>query len=178
MTGDVTLVLADLDALLRERARIRSSTVVEAATGPLRDRAAEREARLAPIELLAASTALWAERVRISGLLSRVADPVGLVQQAIAVRVQLGPAQPGCAPSSPPRSSATRTRSMMAGLWRPWCCGRLVDVMPGSAAGRREAWEGLGVLADTVSTSVLTLGTATAGGRSPRAGAAGRGRPR
>ena len=157
VTGDVTLVLADLDALLHQRAGIALVEVVEAATGPLRDRTAEREARLAPIELLAGVDGAWAERVRISGILTRVADPVGLVQQAVAIREQL----PG----------ATRLRTELAASvvgdahaldeGRPLAAvvlRGLVDVLPGTAAGRRAVWQGVGVLADTVSTSVLTLG--------------------
>lgn len=157
VTGDVTLVLADLDALLQDRARIALVEVVETATGPLRDRGAEREARLAPIELLASVDAAWAERVRSSGILTRVTDPVGLVEQAIAVREQL------------PRGIRLRTElaASVTGDAHALDDGRplaalvlraLVDVVPGSAAGRRVVWEGVGVLADTVSTSVLTLG--------------------
>ena len=95
--------------------------------------------------------------MRISGILIRVSDSVGLVQQAIAIRQRL----PG----------ATRLRTELAASvvgdahalddGRPLAAvvlRGLVDVMPGTAAGRRDAWEGVGVLADTVSTSVLTLG--------------------
>lgn len=165
VTGDVTLVLADLDALLHERARTGLVEVVEAATGPLRDRAAEREARLAPVELLASVDSAWAERARISGILTRVPDPVGLVEQAIAIREQL----PG----------ATRLRTELAASvvgdahaldeGRPLAAlvlRGLTDVVPGTAAGRRVVWQRVGVLADTVSTSVLTLGL-----RPPAAGA-------
>ncbi|MEO7979792.1 MAG: TIGR02679 family protein [Sporichthyaceae bacterium] len=157
VTGDVTLVLADVDALLHQRAGIALVEVVEAATGPLRNRTAEREARLAPIELLAAVDAAWAERVRVSGILTRVADPVGLVKRAIAVRAEL----PG----------ATRLRTELAASvvgdahalddGRPLAAvvlRSLVDAVPLAAAGRRDLWQGVGVLADTVSTSVLTLG--------------------
>ncbi len=157
VTGDVTLDLAELDAMLADRARVSLVDVVEAATGPLRDRTAEREARLAPIELLAGVDAAWAERVRNSGLLTRMTDPVGLVQQAISVREQLG--------------SGTRLRTELAAAvtgdahalddGKPLTglvLRALVAVVPDSAAGRRAVWDGVGVLADTVSTSVLTLG--------------------
>jgi uncharacterized protein (TIGR02679 family) len=157
VTGDVTLELDELDALLAHRARISLVEVVEAATGPLRDRIAEREARLAPIELLAGVDAVWAGRVRSSGLLTRMTDPVGLVQLAIAIREQLG--------------SGTRLRTELAASvtgdahalddGKPLATlvlRALVAVVPDSAAGRRAVWEGVGVLADTVSTSVLTLG--------------------
>lgn len=157
VTGDLTLVLADFDALLQERARIALVTMVEAATGPLRDRAAEREARLAPVELLARVDAAWAERVRVSGILTRVPDPVALAEQAIAVREQL----PG----------QTRLRTELAASvtgdahalddGRPLAAlvlRGLVEVVPATTGGRRVVWERAGVLADTVSTSVLTLG--------------------
>ena len=157
VTGDLTLVLADLDALLQDRASISLVAVVEAATGPLRDRAAEREAKLAPIELLAGVDAVWAERVRSSGLLSRVPDPVGMVQSAISIREQLG--------------TGTRLRTELAAAvtgdahalddGKPLATlvlRALVAVLPDSAAARRGVWEQVGVLADTVSTSVLTLG--------------------
>ena len=157
VTGDTTLVMADLDAILRRRAGIALVDVVEASVGPLRDRAAERVRRLAPIELLAGVDSAWAQRVRASGILTRVPDPVALVQQAIAVRAQL----PG----------ATRLRTELAaavvgdahGLddGRPLAAvvlRGLVEVVPGTAAGRRAVWQDVGVLADTVSTTVLTLG--------------------
>jgi uncharacterized protein (TIGR02679 family) len=157
VTGDVTLVLADLELLLRDRAGISLVEVIEAATGPLRDRTAEREARLAPIELLAGVDAVWAERVRSSGMLTRVTDAVSLVQQAISVREQLG--------------TGTRLRTELAASvtgdahalddGKPLATlvlRALVAVVPDSAAGRRTVWDGVGVLADTVSTSVLTLG--------------------
>jgi uncharacterized protein (TIGR02679 family) len=157
VTGDMTLVLADLDSLLQDRAGISLVDVVEAATGPLRDRGAEREARLAPIELLASVDAAWAERVRSSGMLTRVTDAVGLVQQAITVKEQLG--------------TGTRLRTELAAAatgdahalddGKPLAAlllrALVVDV-PGSAAERRAVWESVGVLADAVSTSVLTLG--------------------
>jgi len=157
VTGDTTLVLAELDALVRERAGSGLVEVVEASTGPLRDLAGERVSRLAPIELLAGVDVAWAERVRISGILTRVTDPVAMVQQAIAVRAQL----PG----------ATRLRTELAasvvGDAHALDDGRpltavvlrgLVEVVPGTAAGRRAVWHDVGVLADTVSTTVLTVG--------------------
>jgi uncharacterized protein (TIGR02679 family) len=157
VTGDVSLDLAELDAMLADRAGISLVDVVEAATGPLRDRTAEREARLAPIELLASVDAVWAERVRSSGLLARMTDPVGTVQLAIAIREQLG--------------TGTRLRTELAAAvtgdahalddGKPLATlvlRALVAVVPDSAAGRRAVWEQVGVLADTVSTSVLTLG--------------------
>ncbi len=157
VTGDMTVSLADLDALLQDRAGINLVAIVEAATGPLRDRAAERTARSAPIELLAGVDAGWAERVRSSGLLARVADPVALVEQAIGVRDEL--------------LGKTRLRTELAAAvtgdahalddGRPLAAlvlRGLTEVVPASAGGRRAVWERVGVLADTVSTSVLTLG--------------------
>jgi len=82
---------------------------------------------------------------------------VGLVEQAIAVRDQL------------PRGTRLRTElaASVTGDAHALDDGRhltaivlraLVAEVPSSTAGRRAVWEGVGVLADTVSTSVLTLG--------------------
>ena len=157
VTGELTLVLADLDALLHDRARIGLAEAVEAATGPLRDRAAERDARRAPIEVLAAVDVAWAERVRGSGILSRVADPLAVVELAIAVREQL----PGPTRLRTELAAAVTGDAHALDDTRPLATlvlRALVDTVPTSTAERRAVWESVGVLADTVSTSVLTLG--------------------
>ncbi|PZS26491.1 MAG: TIGR02679 family protein [Pseudonocardiales bacterium] len=162
VTGDLTLVLADLDTLLQERARISLVAIVEAATGELRDRDGERAARLAPVERLARVDPAWAERVRGSGLLARVADPVALVEQAIAVRDQL----PGPTRLRAELAAAVTGDAHALDDGRPLAAlvlRGLVDVIPASTGERREVWERAGVLADTVSTSVLTLGLHPAG---------------
>jgi hypothetical protein len=67
LVGDVSLVLAEVSALLESRAGMTLEQVVVAATGPLRDRAASRLLRAAPLEVLAAADPAWAEDVRRSG---------------------------------------------------------------------------------------------------------------
>lgn len=157
VTGDLTLVLDDLDAVLRTRAGTTLVEVVVLNTGPLRDRAAERAGRLAPVELLAAVDPAWAARVQASGLLARVPDALALVEQAIAVRSLL------------PGASRLRTElaASVAGNAHALDDGKplatlvlrgLVAEVPRTVAGRRDVWDSVGVLSDTVSTSVLTLG--------------------
>jgi hypothetical protein len=82
VTGDVRLVLDELDGLLDRPA----AEVVEQLTGPLRDRPAERAARQAPLDVLAAVDRTWADAVRRSGLLTRVPDAEGVARAAVAVR--------------------------------------------------------------------------------------------
>ena len=93
LVGDVPLVLADVSALLESRAGLTLEQVVVAATGPLRDRAAEQALRAAPLEVLAAVDPAWAEDVRRSGLLTRVPDAEVVARHAVAVRALL-PASP------------------------------------------------------------------------------------
>jgi len=157
VTGDFTLVLNDLEAVLEAQAGIGLAEVVEAATGPLRDRAAERHARLAPLTALSMVDPEWAERVRVSGILTRVPDPLGLVLQAIAIREQL----PGdirlrteLAASVTGDAHALDEGRPVAGL----VLRGLVETLPATIGERRGVWESFGVLSDTVSTSVLTLG--------------------
>jgi uncharacterized protein (TIGR02679 family) len=154
VTGDVRLVLADLE----ERLGRPVAEVVEALTGPLRDRSAERTAREAPLELLAAADEAWAAAVRRSGLLTRVPEAEAVARAAVAVRAQL----PG-----PPRLR-TELAAAVTGDAHALDDGRplagvvlrgLADgPLPASAAERRELWASVGVHADTVSTTVLTLG--------------------
>ena len=85
VTGDVRLVLVDLEPLIGRPVR----EVVVALTGPLRDRSAEQAARSAPVEVLAAVDLAWAQAVRASGVLSRVPDALQVATQAVAVLAQL-----------------------------------------------------------------------------------------
>ncbi|MDP3712297.1 MAG: TIGR02679 family protein [Mycobacteriales bacterium] len=159
LVGDVPLMLADVSALLESRAGLTLEQVVVAATGPLRDRAAEQAAREVPLSLLAAVDLAWAEDVRRSGLLTRLPDAEAVACQAVAVRALL--------PASPARlrtelavavtgdaHALDEGRALAAVVLR----GLAGGAVPATAAQRRKLWEESGVLADTVSTSVLTLG--------------------
>ena len=159
LAGDVPIVLADLSALLESRAGLTLEQVVAAATGPLRDRAAEQALRAAPLEVLAAVDPSWAEDVRRSGLLTRVPDAEIVARHAVAVRALL--------PASPARlrtelavavtgdaHALDEGRTLAAVVLRSLVGG----APPATVALRRRLWEESGVLADTVSTSVLTLG--------------------
>lgn len=159
LVGDVPLVLADVSALLESRAGLTLEQVVVAATGPLRDRASEQALRAAPLAVLAAVDPSWAENVRRSGLLTRVPDAEVVARHAVAVRALL--------PASPARlrtelavavtgdaHALDEGRALAAVVLR----GLAGGAVPASAALRRKMWEESGVLADRVSTSVLTLG--------------------
>lgn len=159
LAGDVPLVLPQLSALLESRAGLTLEQVVVAATGPLRDRAAERASRAAPLEVLAAADQAWAQDVRRSGLLTRVPDAEVVARHAVAARALL--------PASPARlrtelavavtgdaHALDEGRAFAAVVLR----GLAGGAPPATAALRRKLWEEWGVLADTVSTSVLTLG--------------------
>jgi uncharacterized protein (TIGR02679 family) len=159
LVGDVPLVLADVSALLASRAGLTLEQVVVSATGPLRDRAAEQALRAAPLEILAAVDPAWAGDVRRSGLLTRVPDAEVVARHAVAVRALL--------PASPARlrtelavavtgdaHALDEGRALAAVVLR----GLAGGAPPATVALRRKLWEESGVLADTVSTSVLTLG--------------------
>ncbi len=154
VTGDVRVVLSELDGVLGERAGLHLRDVVEVLTGPLRDRAAEASAREAPLAVLASRDLAWADGVRASGVLARVADPLALVEQAVRVLAVL------------PVQARLRTELAASVLGDAHALddGPLASVvLRGLSAGampsdRRGAWEAAGVLADTVSTTVLTLG--------------------
>ena len=154
VTGDVRLVLAELDAPLGRPV----AEVVEALTGPLRDRSAERAAREAPLELLAAVDEAWAEAVRRSGLLTRVDGAVAVARAAVAVRAEL----PGPSRLRTELAAAVTGDAHALDDGRPLAAvvlrGLADGPLPASAADRRRLWESVGVHADTVSTTVLTLG--------------------
>ena len=157
VTGDVTVALADLATLLWDRAQVSLVDLVEEATGPLRDRAAERDARLAPLASLAQVDPVWAERVRRSGILTRDHNPTSLVEQAIAVREQL----PGDTRLRTELAASVTGDAHALDEGRPLATlvlRGLVELVPISTGERRAVWESFGVLSDTVSSSVLTLG--------------------
>lgn len=157
VTGDLTVVLADLSALLQDRAQISLVELVETTTGPLRDRAAERAARDEPLLALAEYDREWSERVRVAGLLTRQAEPGALVEQAIAVRRQL----PGDTRLRTELAASVTGDAHALDEGRPLAAlvlRGLVATVPSSTAERRAVWESVGVLSDTVSSSVLTLG--------------------
>ncbi|MDP9436908.1 MAG: TIGR02679 family protein [Actinomycetota bacterium] len=159
VAGDLRLRLAELDAVLRERADLPLAVVVESATGrPLRDRTAEQQARQAPLDVLRQVDPDWADAVRTAGLLARARDALAVAEAAVRVRAQL----PG-----PPRLrtelAATVTgdahaldegRTLAAVVLRSLAQGPA----PTTATERRALWERAGVLPDQVSASVLTLG--------------------
>ena len=159
LVGDVPLVLAEMSALLKDRAGLTLEQVVVAVTGPLRDRVGEKALRAAPLEVLAAVDPGWSEDVRRSGLLTRVPDAEVVARQAVAVRALL--------PASPARLR-TELAVAVTGDAHALDEGRaLAAVVLRALAGgaplatpdlRRKTWKEFGVLADTVSTSVLTLG--------------------
>lgn len=155
VTGDVRLVIDDLDAVLTERAGCSLRDAVESITGPLPDRDAESAAREAPLAALAEVDPAWAAAVRRSGLLTREPDPLATARQAVCVLATL----PGA-----PRLRTELAASVL-GDAHALDDGRPLAslVLRGLGGGelprdRRAAWERVGVLADTVSTTVLTLG--------------------
>lgn len=159
LVGDVPLVLADVSGLLESRAGLTLEQVVVAATGPLRDRAAEQTARSAPLDVLAAADQQWADDVRRSGLLTRQPEAEVLARQAVSVRALL-PASPArlrtelAVAATGDAHALDEGRALAALVVR----GLAGGTPPATVTARRELWEAWGVLADTVSTSVLTLG--------------------
>lgn len=172
VTGDVRVVLAELD----ERLGRPLAEVVEALTGPLRDRAAEQAAREEPLELLAAVDLAWAAAVRSSGVLSRLSDAEQVARHAVAVRAAL----PGGSQLRTHLAAAVTGDAHALDDGKPLAAvvlrGINAGVLPTTAAERRAVWESVGVQADSVSTSVLTLGLRPRAG-GPLVEAADRGDP-
>jgi uncharacterized protein (TIGR02679 family) len=172
VTGDVRLVLEELDGVLGRPV----TDVVEALTGPLRDRSAERAARRAPLEVLATVDEAWAQAVRRSGLLTRVDGAEEVARAAVAVRAQL----PGPFRLRTELAAAVTGDAHALDDGRPLAAlvlrGLTDGPLPASAAERRRLWESVGVHADTVSTTVLTLGLCPLAG-GPLLAAADRGEP-
>ncbi len=172
VTGDVRVVLTELDGKLG-RPLIE---VVETLTGPLRDRAAERAARTAPLVILAAVDEDWAAAVRSSGALSRLPDAEQVARHAVAVRSQLSDEprlRTHLAAAVTGDAHALDDGSPLAAVVLRGVNG---GVLPATAAERRALWESVGVQADSVSTSVLTLGLRPRAG-GPLVDAAERGDP-
>ena len=154
VTGDVRVVLADLERAVGWPLVV----VVEAATGRLRDPRAEQEARRLPLEVLAAVDPAWAAAVRASGVLTGLADALDVARTAVEIRGRL----PGPVRLRTELAAETTGDAHALDDGRPLATVVLRGLHPGAlpptAAGRRAVWEEAGVLADTVSTSVLTLG--------------------
>lgn len=159
LVGDVPLVLADISELLERRAGLTLEQVVVAATGPLRDRTAEQAAREVPLALLASVDLAWAEDVRRSGLLTRLPNAEIVARQAVAVRALL-PASPARLRTEVAVAVTGDAHALDEGhaLAAVVLRGLAGGTVPSTPAQRRTLWEESGVLADTVSTSVLTLG--------------------
>ncbi len=172
VTGDVRVVLLELD----QRLGRPLVEVVESLTGPLRDRAAERAARAEPLAILAAVDQDWAAAVRSSGVLSRLADAEQVAQHAVEVRAQL----PGPSRLRTHLAAAVTGDAHALDDGQPLAAvvlrGVNAGVLPATAAERRAVWESVGVQADNVSTSVLTLGLRPRAG-GPLVEAADRGDP-
>lgn len=154
-----SLVLAELSADLQARAGLGLRELVERLTGPLRDPEAERARRAQPLAVLAAVDPAWAVAVRTGGLLTRASDPLAVAHAAVEVRAALP-----CTPRLRTRLAAELIgdahalddgSALAAVVLRGLAPDRSV---PGDAAGRRALWASVGVLADTVSATVLTLG--------------------
>lgn len=154
VTGDVRVVLADLEHAVGRPLVV----VVEAATGLLRDPRAEQEARRQPLDVLAAVDPEWAAAVRASGVLTGLADALDVARAAVAIRGHL----PGPVRLRTEVAAETTGDAHALDDGRPLATvvlrGLHPGALPSTAAGRRALWEEAGVLADTVSTSVLTLG--------------------
>jgi uncharacterized protein (TIGR02679 family) len=178
ITREVVAVdLAELDARLRERSDYPGLVaVLEAwAAVPLRDRAAERAARLArredPLDLARLLvdrpwTDLWVAELRRTGMLTRARDPEATVREAASLLTHL---------LEQPTPDAPRSRVELAALvlgdahaldedrllprvvLRALAAAATV-APPETLRERWELWESVGVTPDGVSATCLTLG--------------------
>ncbi len=157
VVGDTVLVLRELSAVLQDRAGLSLSEVVVAATGlPLRSVAGEREAREAPLDVLRAVDPAWAEAVRgLPGLSVDVASRAVRVLAALPGESRL---RTELAASCAGDAHALDEGRPLASLVLRGLAVALRVPQPVSAQERRELWERAGVLADAVSSTVLTLG--------------------
>ncbi|MCY7364013.1 MAG: DUF2399 domain-containing protein, partial [Frankiaceae bacterium] len=114
--------------------------------------------------------------VRSSGVLSRLADAEQVAQHAVAVRAHL----PGAPRLRTQLAAAVTGDAHALDDGQPLAAvvlrGVNAGVLPATAAERRAVWESVGVQADNVSTSVLTLGLRPRAG-GPLVDAAERGDP-
>lgn len=183
----VRIELAQLDAELVDRAGRGLVAVVSELTGPLTDRLALRSerdaARQAPLVALRdwlaehpsaerPWTEEWLAVVRSSGLLSRVATAAvagRALQHAAAVAAEIVGEHDVVARNE----LAARHTGDAHALDDGSVCGALVLRALAVAAGappartpaeRRALWEAAGVVSDSVSTTVLTLGLRASGG--------------
>jgi uncharacterized protein (TIGR02679 family) len=209
VTDRVAVDLAELDQVLARRSQFRGlAGTVAAVTGrPVRDLLAERSAvaaaRAEPLTLarglLAAEPVLagiaWAETwlaaIRRAGLLTRTADPIRAVRDAVAVLAEVLAlaAAPGAAPAAGAGSAAspaaqgngagsrTDLAARVTGSAHGLDDGTVVAQLtlralaldagaepPLGAAERRDLWERYGVSGDSVSSTCLTLGLGACGG--------------
>lgn len=173
-SGSLSIRLAAVDEILRRSGVSPDglAAAVVALTGPVilhaetrnREEQAWEEA-YAPLGILDAELARWAERIRGDGLVRRLArtpEAAGtLVEGAVRALRAL--------PASPPISRATFAAQNLSGahaldegtplatlVLSGICC--LTDFPDGSGAQwRREAWASAGLLKDDLSSTILTL---------------------
>ena len=162
VVGDVAVVLAELSELLTDRAGLSLVEVVVLSTGrPLRSTADERAARQEPLDVLGPA---YADAVRGLSL------TLDLAHDAVRVLVALdGPRLRSelAASCTGDAHALDEGRPLATVVLR--CLAATYDVpAPRSTAERRELWERAGVLADAVSSTVLTLGLRPVSG-DPRA---------
>ncbi len=152
VVGDVTVVLAELSELLTARAGLSLAEVVVLATGrPLRSAADERATRQEPLDVLGPAYADAVRGLPLSLDLARAAVRVLAALDGPRLRTELAAACAGDA------HALDEGRPLATVVLR--CLAASFDVPPPrSTAERRELWERAGVLADTVSSTVLTLG--------------------
>lgn len=183
LTDRVQVDLGELDSFLRERSGIGGlRAVVEAVQGaPLTDRAALRSVRSASRDAPFAAAQSWLAThpepalpwvdewlmgLRRTGYLSRQRDPVGLVERALEIlsdrlrdavtaevisRVDL--AARICGDAHALDDGRPLAQLVLRGL-----AAAFGVEPPVSAAQRRALWERIGVQADSVSSTCLTIG--------------------
>ncbi len=152
VVGDVTVTLVELSELLAARAGLSLAEVVVLATGrPLLSTADDRAERQEPLEVLGAE---YADAVRGLSL------TLDLARDAVRVLTAIGAPQlrtelaASCAGDA---HALDEGRPLATLVLR--CLAASYNVpAPRSTAERRELWERAGVLADAVSSTVLTLG--------------------
>jgi uncharacterized protein (TIGR02679 family) len=187
----VTVRLADLDQRLRSSGVAAGLVAaVEELRGPLVDRPGRRQARVeatarvwaagrAALDELGLGTSLWAEPwfedVRRSGALGRV--PPERAERVLVTAARCAAALPHV--GGDPPCGRGELASLLCGDAHGLDDGTLLGAVtlraaaaivgttyPTSPSGRRALWREVGVLTDEVSTTALTAGLRTAGGKS------------
>jgi uncharacterized protein (TIGR02679 family) len=173
----VTVDLAELDARVRERSAYAGLVGVLSArsAAPLRDRAAERDTRLARREEpLALARRLvdrpwadaWVADLRRTGLLTRARDPAATVREAATLVTHLLDEGTPDGPRSRVELAAQllgnahaldEDRLLHRVVLRALAAAAGVPV-PETVAARWALWESAGVSPDSVSSTCLTLG--------------------